>query len=371
MKPVPLALCITELFVGGAERCLAELAARIDTERFTPRVYSLKPLPQLGEPSVVPSLEKAGVAVRSLEMRGPISALVGLVRFRRLLADQRAEILQSFLFHANLAGRLAARAARVRRVVAGIRVAERAAGWHLRLDRLTAGSVDHFVCVSTDVARFSSQIAGLPAKCISVIPNGIDPERFPAPPLERAALGVPPGRGIVSFIGRLDYQKGLDWLLATAPRWLDAGRAYLVLVGAGPQEEPLREQAVQLGIGDRVRFLGWRPDAARILAASDLCVLPSRWEGMPNVALEAMASRRPLVATEVEGVCQLLGPDSASQTVPFGDSQVLIDKILAILSSPALASRLGAANRRRAEREFSLTAMVSQYQDLWKRLLDR
>ena len=114
--------------------------------------------------------------------------------------------------------------------------------------------------------------------------------------------------------------------------------------------------------------MGWRPDVPEILAASGLLVLPSAWEGMPNVVLEAMASRRPVVATDVEGVRELLGPGAASQTSRYRDTQMLVEKIVGLMSDPKLSTAVGLENRRRAEENFGISRMVAAYEDLWESL---
>jgi glycosyltransferase involved in cell wall biosynthesis len=139
----------------------------------------------------------------------------------------------------------------------------------------------------------------------------------------------------------------------------------LLLVGAGSQRARLEALATRLGVGNRVHFAGWRPDVPEILAATALLVLPSAWEGMPNAVLQAMASGLPVLATDVEGVAELLGPDADLQTVPYGDSAAWQQKIIRLLWAPAEAWRLGQRNRARAETEFDWAKVVAAYQDLW------
>jgi glycosyltransferase involved in cell wall biosynthesis len=132
----------------------------------------------------------------------------------------------------------------------------------------------------------------------------------------------------------------------------------------------LRAAAEAAGLADRVHFAGWRPDVPEILAASSLLVLPSLWEGMPNVVLEAMASRLPVVASDVEGVRELLGPNAVRQTVAHGDSQGLVDAIVGLMCDSALATATGLENRRRAEESFGIARMVRLYEDLWALLAE-
>ena len=131
-SPIRLALCITELEVGGAERCLMELATRLDRAKFLPVVYSLGPRPTGEQAALVQRLEAAGVPVHFLNGRTRLAAPIVLWKLIRLLRSQNPQIVQSFLFHANLLGTLAAHLAGAPYMVTGIRVAERRRAWHLR-----------------------------------------------------------------------------------------------------------------------------------------------------------------------------------------------------------------------------------------------
>jgi len=365
-----LALCITELEPGGAERALVQLATGLDRNRFDPVVYCLAARPPQAAAALVAALESAGIAVHFLNGRGVRDTLSVLRRLTRLFTLQRPHVVQTFLFHANILGRLAARRAGISRVVCGIRVAERRGRWRLWADRWTSRWVDLNVCVSQAVADFSSARGRLPKERLMVIPNGIDVAAFDrAAAADLTSLGLRPGRRAVTFVGRLDEQKGVRWLLEHAPAWLARlDRHDLLIVGRGPQRATLEELARQRGIGPRVYFVGWREDVAAILKASDVLVLPSAWEGMPNVVLEAMAARRPVVATDVEGVRELLGPAAESQVVPPGDAESFSCKLVALADDAMLASQLGEANRRRVEEQFSLSAMLAAYQDVYERL---
>lgn len=371
MATLKIALCITDLDVGGAERALVELAVRLDRKRFEPAVYCLGPEPA-PQASCVPPLKAAGIEVHCLGA-WRIWQLASVGReLRGLLKARRPDVVQSFLFHANLVSRLAARQVGVRPVISGIRVAE-PRRWHLWADRLTSSLVDRYVCVSHSVARFSATRARLPAEKLVVIPNAVDVDRFPArQPIDRTTLGVKPGRRMVVCVGRLEHQKGVGWLIGSARAWLDqVPDGDLVLVGQGPDRHKLERRCEELGLAGRVQFAGWRSDVPEILAAAELLVLPSKWEGMPNVVLEAMASRLPVVASDVEGVRELLGPSADEQTVTYGDADALAKKIVKLVSNKALAEELGSRNRHRAEQEFTYDRVVAAYQDLWESLAVR
>ncbi len=363
-----IALCITDLDVGGAEQALVALATRLDRSRFTPSVYCLGPEPAHEASSCIPPLVAEDIPVHCLGARNVAAFPAVVWKLSRLFRQFQPDLVQTFLFHANIAGRIAARAAGVRNVVCGIRVAERQSRWHLWLDRLTTRWVTKYVCVSESVARFSAEQGGLARDKLAVIPNGVDLEHYPAArPAALSEAGVPRGSRVVVFVGRLEPQKGLTWLLEAAAQWLPRNPdARLVVVGRGPQRTALEHLALRQRVADRVHWLGWRADVAEILAASDVLVLPSRWEGMPNVVLQAMASRIPVLATDVEGVRELLGENAEPQTVAFGDTPTLVEKLTRLLSDRQLAERLGQDNRRRVEQSFSIQRMVAAYEALWE-----
>ncbi len=371
--PIRIAFCITELEPGGAERCLVELVKRLDRRQFDPVVYCLGPRPLGNGASLADVLEHSAVEVHCLGARSWLQFPSIFRKLRRQLAVDAPEIVQCFLFHANVLGALAAHSAQVPHIVTGIRVAEHRSVWRLALERWTSRWVERHVCVSQAVRDFSRRQGGLqPEAKLVVIPNGVDFERFAAAaPCSLADLGVASGRRVITHVGRLDPQKGLFWLLELLPRILARSPKHdLLVVGAGPERESLQQHAVKLGLDRSVHFAGFRDNVPEILAASDLLVLASRWEGMPNAVLEAMASGKPVVATNVEGVVELLGPAAEAQTVAAGDSKSFADKVVAILDDAHLATRLGDQNRLRAQQQFSLESMAAAYRDLYLSLVE-
>lgn len=373
-RPNGVALCITELDVGGAERCCAEIAARLDRRRFLPVVYALSPPPADRQRSLLPRLEKAAVPVHFLGGRGArdIVRVTGLLR--QHLKHQQPAVVQSFLFHANLVARFAVPRRQRPQVACGIRVAERASRWHLALDRLTARRVDGYVCVSQQVADFSRHTAKLPASKLHVIPNGVDIQAFSAAPsADLTQFGIPAGQNVIVAVGRLEHQKGLDRLLPLAERWRAGQLAdwRLLIVGDGPLRGELQRQFTKAGAAARVHFAGWRSDVPAILRACQLLTLPSRWEGMPNVVLEAMAAGLPVAATDVEGVREILGPLSDEQVIANQDGPALAELVHRLAVDEPRRQDLAQRNQARAGEQFSLDAMVRQYEDFWEQLLQR
>jgi starch synthase (maltosyl-transferring) len=257
----------------------------------------------------------------------------------------------------------------------GIRVAD-PRGWRHWVERRSAKRADRIVCVSESVRTFCETAAGFSAKKLCVIPNGI--ELNDSPPLfqdseqwEAEPATLRDGRCMILCVGRLHHQKGYDWLLPQWKRWSDAFPNHdLVIAGDGPDRASLAAQARELQISERVIFLGQRKDVSRLLAKCDMLLLPSRWEGMPNALLEAMAAGRPVVASHAEGVLEVLGEDLAkAQTAPLGDADMWAAKVTRILEDREFAGELGRSNRTRVESEFQTTQMVERYAAMFEALL--
>jgi glycosyltransferase involved in cell wall biosynthesis len=295
-----------------------------------------------------------------------------MFRLTKSLRRFKPELVQSFLFHANLAARLSAPWAGCSWVVSGLRVAEHQKRWHLTLDRVTERLVTASVCVSRGVMRFSRDVARLDPDRLTVIPNGIDPARFDAAvPVARATLGVPADAHLVLYVGRLDPQKGLPELLDAAERMISERRDWhLALAGDGPSRDWLTEQLSKRSLlGENVHWLGQRDDVPGLLKAADVLVHASLWEGMPNVVLEAMAAGRPVIGTAVEGTEDLIIPEQTGWLVPSGDVTALHGALVEAALSPQKCRQYGEAGRYRVEREFSLSRTVAAYEDLWAGIL--
>lgn len=368
--PAQICLATTELATGGAEKCLVNLACGLPPTEFSMRVLSLAPLPAAPKDSLLQELQNRGVTVDTLNITSIRQFLTAKKRLRRYLADHRVELLQTFLYHCNVLGSLAKKKLPSLLHVSGIRVAD-PSRWRQLLERNAAKRWNHTVCVSQDVANFSHNRLRLDHETVTVIPNGVDAEQYANNRSDRTAiLGTDSNRRWLLTIGRLENQKGLDWLLKLAPTLLRQSPQHdLIIVGDGSQRFRLEQRALQSGIADRVHFLGWRPDIPQLLGAADLLLLPSRWEGMPNVLLEAMASSLPVVALPVHGVEQILGDLGELQIARDPSATTFIDLITHLLGDPDLQASLGRRNRDRILANFTITKMVQQYSELYRQLL--
>lgn len=222
-----------------------------------------------------------------------------------------------------------------------------------------------FAAISADIEDQWTRL-GVPQARIFRMASGVDATHF-----REGFSGIETQlrpRPRVVFTGRLHPQKNLSLLLDAWPAVAKRTKANLILVGQGPEQGHLEARAVELGIADRVQFTGPLSDPAEILRAADLFVLPSVAEGMSNSLLEAMATALPCVASGIGGNVDLLG-DGVGRLVA-GDSPALwSEALIEIVENKELASRLGAAARRRIETNYALPIVVDRYLALYRSLL--
>jgi glycosyltransferase involved in cell wall biosynthesis len=247
---------------------------------------------------------------------------------------------------------------------------------HRSLDNATARLCARILVVS-DGTRRALERQGIPPRLMETVPNGIEAQPASAAGGLRAELGLPGSAPLVGEVGRLCEVKGqrelIEAVALLAPARPDLG---LVLVGrdleqGGEYERLLRRHAERLGIADSVLFAGYREDVAAVLAELDVVCLPSWIEGLPLVALEAMAQSRPLVATPVGGTGEAVVDGETGLLVPPRDPPRLARAIESLLADPALARRMGQAGRRRLEERFSEQAMVSRVLEVYDEVARR
>ena len=369
--PVPrrISFLITELDHGGAERALVRIVTGLDRSLWEPQVISLDNRGPLTEP-----LKAAGIPVTAIgagRIRSPQGLWRATIGLARCLKEQRPEVLQTFLFHANITGRLAAKRAGVPVVVSGIRVAEKRGRWRLTLDRLTDHLVSRHVCVSQSVADFSISESGLPESKVVVIPNGVDVERFAlAEPTDLSQFGIPKDAVTILSVGRLDEQKNPFGLLQSFAEIADRHpRAHLLFVGHGPDEAVLKKAIARQKLESRVYLAGWQADVPGIMQACDLFVLASKWEGMPNVLLEAGAAGIPIVSTRVEGAEEIITSGECGVLVGISQQDELANSISDCLNTPQSAQLRASRLQGVIREQFTWYSVVESYSRLYASLL--
>jgi glycosyltransferase involved in cell wall biosynthesis len=293
------------------------------------------------------TLRRAGVAVEVL----PFGGLLDLSTsrgFRRAVAAYRPAIVLTWMSRAS---RLCPRGEFVH-------VARLGGYYDLKYYR----GCDYLVGNTRDiVAKIVAQ--GWPADRAHYLPNFVD--AAPAVPVSRESLATPADAPLALALGRLHENKAFDVLLAAVAR---VPRLHLWLAGTGDLAAALERQARDLGIADRVRFLGWREDVAALLAAADMVVVPSRSEPLGNVVIEAWAAGRPVVAAASVGPRVLVADGDNGLLVPIDDPAALAAALARIASDGALRERLAAGGRAAYEAAFTEAVVVARYQDFFAKI---
>ncbi|MBY0586991.1 glycosyltransferase [bacterium] len=354
-RPQSIMLGITELNIGGAEKALVELACRLDKNRFRVEVVSLQESGRLAE-----TLQQAGVPVGTLGMRSIWDVPAARRRLWERLSQQKTDILVTFLFHANILGRWAARRAGVLHVN-GIRVAEEGSRWHLWADRWTARRGDRYVAVSQHAADRTSQ--AVPGSRVCTIPNGIDLTKIDqAHPIHMTSFGLTESDRVLLWMGRMEKQKDvMSALRRAAPLapLFTASRTKLVLVGDGPERAKGMAFAKDHGLCDIVRFVGWSDDPLGWHRRSSGLLITSRWEGMPNVVLEAMGAGNPVISRNFPGAGELvIGGETG-----WLATDDLTPAIADWLGDSKKGEALGQRGRVRAEQHFTLDQSVARWEE--------
>jgi glycosyltransferase involved in cell wall biosynthesis len=228
-----------------------------------------------------------------------------------------------------------------------------------RMKRLTTRAIDRHVGVGERTSREVETIVGLPSGSVQTIHNGVPDDPYSAVPRLR------PGP-LIGAVGRVEPQKGFDILIRALG---EVEGATLVLVGDGSERGPLNELAHRVGVADRVVWTGWSEDPRSYLASFDVFALPSRFEGFPLVALEALLARAAVVATDVGSVAEAVRDGETGLLVPAEDPVALARAIRRLLGDDDLRQRLGQQGRRLVLERFTAANMTRAYESLYQELL--
>jgi glycosyltransferase involved in cell wall biosynthesis len=331
-----------------------------------------------GDPGFEQLREKARLAqapLFSVPDRGPLDWRVGL-GLLHLCRRERVTVWHGHDYKSNLLGLLLRRFWPMRLVTT-------VHGWvrHTRrtplyywIDRLCLPRYERALCVSEDL-RERCLACGVPEERCVLIENGIDTAQFArtVPVAEaKRRLGKPPGRFVIGAAGRLSPEKGFDVLIRSVDRLVKGGAdAELLIVGEGDEKPRLESLIAELGAGEHVHLLGYRPDLRELYEAMDLFALSSLREGLPNVLLEAMALEVPVVATRIAGVPRLIREGENGLLVEAGDAGGLTQALARLLGDEGLREDFRRAGRATIEAGHSFERRMRKVRALYDDLLGR
>jgi glycosyltransferase involved in cell wall biosynthesis len=372
---------IDGLGTGGAERSLAELVPGLRVAGIESVVACFHRREGVGQ-----ALEADGFDVRVHEGGGTLLRSRWL---RALIRHERPDLVHATLLQASLAARLAAARTGVPVLVSlvstsyepvrradpnlrrgSLRTIRAVDGWTAR--HLTA----HFHAITRAVRDGTVRDLGVDADRITVIERGRDPERLGRPSPERRVrarqdLGLADDDEVVLAVGRQEYPKGLRHLLDAAGRLVGRRPRLMVLVAgrAGHATAELERQRDELGLADRVRFLGFRDDAPELLAAADVFAFPSLYEGLGGAVIEAMALGLPVVASDLPALREVVEPDGNAVLVPAGDADALAGAVGDLLDDPDRRARYALRSREIFDERFTLERSTARMVELYRRMV--
>lgn len=367
--PLKLILLTVGLGVGGTETHILELASRIDRTRFDVTVCSLK-----AGGCLVEELRTRGVRVVSLGGTGKLDARV-LFRLWKLLRKERPDVIQAFLFWANISARLLGRIFREFPVISSYHDEVVSEGWLERsIDRLTMKWSHTIVCCSEAVRRSVSSRIGGKTDRYTIIPFGLDMHQFSLDNVAtRRELGLKEGGPVIGTVCRLvEPKKGLSVLLAAMANLKRLGGTpgcQLLIVGDGPARVMLQELSERLEIAPWVVFSGIRRDIPRVLLVMQAFVLPSLYEGFGISILEAMAVGRPVIATSVGGIPEFVTHDVTGLLVEPGNATALADAIKKVLENSEHACQMGLKGQEHVRGKYGITTVVRQHEQVYEACL--
>lgn len=356
------------LMVGGMERLVVDLVDGLSADRYDRYVCCLDQRGPLAD-----ELERHGVTVYCLN-KGP-GVRWGLPwRIRRLIRDLGVTVVHTHNLSGLLYGGLAAELARVKSIV------HTEHGWEIdhyrsstvqRLERLLSLLPDRVVAVSQPLFDELRYVHGIPLNRLLLIGNGvrIERSRTTPPPDLRTRLGIAERDRVIGIIARLVPVKDHHTMfraMAVVVRAVPEAR--LLVVGDGPLRAELEAEAARLGIASHVTFLGLRHDIPELLSLLDVFVLSSQSEGMSITILEAMAAKRPVVATDVGGTSWLVHHEKTGLLVPSQSPHRLADAVLRLLNDRAVAAQLGEAGYRLVRERFQVAHVIQQYDAVYREL---
>jgi glycosyltransferase involved in cell wall biosynthesis len=356
------------LNVGGTERQLFELLRRLDRARFRPIVATFK---EGGE--LLPRLREMGIEPHVFPLRGSLvqtNTALQITKMAMLCRRENVRIVHAHDFYSNVVGVAAAQLAGVRAIASRRDLAHWLGGTQRKALRLACRMADAVIANAAAVAAHTEREFGVAPEKLHVIPNGIDVAQFdlqafrtPDPLLPAGDVATPR----VCMVGSMHLpDKGHADLLEAASILKARGvRAQYLLVSDGALRQPLEEKARALGLADDVVFLGRRADVPSVLVRCDVVAHPSWAEGFPNAVLEAMCAARPVVATRVGGIPEVMADGVHGLVIEPRRPAELASALEKLLANPLAAHVMGLRGRQHVEHEFSLDKMCDTVATLY------
>ena len=382
MRPVPVVHIITKLELGGAQQNTLFTIAHLDRERFRPYLITNHEGILVSEALALKGV-KTFLLSELIREINPLMDVRALFRIKGILQGIKGGdstlIVHTHSSKAGILGRWGARLAGADAIIHTIH----GFGFHdyqpfpfrnfiVFLEKVTARITDRFIAVSRANIQKGVDVGIFPPHKTVLIRSGIELEEFTGVKVnkwaQKKALGVEPTLPLVTMIGCLKAQKApLDYV-EVAHQVLQEKDVRFILVGDGQLRGRVQKRADELGLGERFKLLGWRRDIPEILAATDIFVLTSLWEGLPRVLPQAMAMGIPIVATGVDGTPEAVVHGANGFVTKPRDTRGMAERICYLLDHPREAEGMGRCGKEKVG-EFDIWRMVKEQEDLYLKML--
>ena len=357
--------------IGGMERVIMDLCRYIDPDRYRFSICCTSVRGPLAD-----QMEAEGIPVIFCRNQSRVAKYLRGLELNRIFKRADIDILHTHHMPAFIDSVIGTRLTKVPVLINTDHCKDyQTEKRHLMtMERIASCFADEIVAVSHHTRDEMIQYEKIPAEKGSVIYNGIHVKltRKESPEELRKEFGLRPDEMVIGTVGRVVDQKGFDLLLQSAPYVLRRfPKTKFMIVGGGEREQDLRRLASELGISNQVIFTSWRRDAVDLIQIFDSFALTSRFEGMPMVLLEAMALSKPIVATAVGGVPEVVQNGYNGVLVNDREPEHTAKALLELISDRGLAQRMGSHGRMRYEKYFTAETMAALYEERYRKYLEK
>jgi glycosyltransferase involved in cell wall biosynthesis len=364
-KKIKIVYLLPQLFGGGAERLVVDLAIHLPKDQYIVTIVCLK---SSSTPIWQDELISAGIKLVQLNKKIKLDPTC-LWRLVAWLKNNRPDILYTHLFGADFYGRLAGRLVGISHIISTEHNINFSEGWLKRqFKTMTAPLAERVVAVSQTVLEYAQKYEGVSKKQGQVIYNGVPLDKFINYQTTNNSVQDTKQLIMVGSMGRLNKQKNWSVVIAAAQYLPDD--IIVNIAGIGPQKKRLQQMIDNLGVAKRVKLIGWQSNTVEFLKKLDIFVLPSFWEGLPVCLLEAGASSLPVIVSDIASNQEVIIDQETGLLFDPNNSQELADKIILLARQPQLAKQLAGQLNCLVKQKFSFAQMLENYQQLYCQLVN-
>ena len=374
--------------VGGVEWVVYEIIKGLNKSKFKSILFCLTKQWDLDDSkSLKYMIRKEGIEIIDLNFKSTSNPIYfvrnirNILKLCRLLKKNEIDIVQTHEFFSGTLGRVAAMIAKVPIRILMLHSCHHWKLWyHIFIDRFLARRSDVLVANSDSVKRFTSAFENIPITRFKTIYNGIDLRCYESNidvNRKKREFNIENIEPILCSVGRMAFSKGYKFLINALPQVIkEFPQMKLLIIGGGgvpseTTEEEIKRLVKTLGLTKNIKFLGWRKDVGEILSICDLFVLPSLWEGFGLSIVEAMAAGKPVVATNVDAIPEVVSDGETGILVPPKDPNALANAIITLLEDPEKMRKMGQSGKKRAFDLFSAKRMTKDFEKLYLSLYNK